>query len=86
MAELFESIEDYDSMLECTKRLLEPDRKNPFPIRSFLLFNSAYYDTGDYVRQLHGKALIKTKIAEENIEQNTPIGTKILTSVKGPSF
>jgi tetratricopeptide (TPR) repeat protein len=86
MAELFESIEAYDSMLECTKRLLESSRKNPFPFRSFLLFNSAYYDTGNYVRQLHGKALIKTKIIEENIEQNAPMETKILTSVKGPSF
>ena len=86
MAETFECVEDYDSMLECTERLLNPKRKNPFPFRSFLLYNSAYYDTGDYVRQLHGKALIKTKIIEENIEQNAPIETKILTSVKGPSL
>ena len=86
MAETFECMEDYDSMVECTKRLLDPNRKNPFPFRSFLLYNSAYHDTGDYVRQLHVKALIKTKIIGENIEQNAPIETKILTSVKGPSF
>jgi hypothetical protein len=86
MAETFECMEDYDSMLMCTERLLDPNRKNPFPFRSFLLYNSAYYDTGNYVRQLHGKALIKTKIMGENIEQNAPIETRILNSAKGPSF
>jgi tetratricopeptide (TPR) repeat protein len=86
MAETFEYMGDYNSMLECTKRLLEPNRKNPFPIRSFLLYNSAYYDTGDYVKQLHAKALENTKIISDGIEQNPPIDTKTLTSVKGPSF
>jgi tetratricopeptide (TPR) repeat protein len=86
MAETFECLGDYDSMLECTNKLVSPNRKNPFPFRSFLLFNSAYYDTGSYVQQLHEKALINTKIIEDKIEQNTPKETKILTSVKGPSL
>lgn len=86
MAETFELGGDYDSMLECTTRLIDTRRKNPFPIRSFLLYNSAYYDTGDYVRQLHEKALKNTKIIAGNIEQNTPVDTKILTSVEGPSL
>lgn len=86
MAETFELGGDYDSMLECTTRLIDTRRKNPFPIRSFLLYNSAYYDTGDYVKQLHERALKNTKIIRDNIEQNAPVSTKILTSVKGPSF
>ena len=86
MAETFECTEDYDSMLECTTRLMDPIRKNPFPIRSFLLYNAAYYNTGDYVKQLHEKALSNSKIIENNVEQNIPSGTKILTSVKGPSL
>jgi len=85
MAEIFLSMEDYDSMLGCTRRLTDLARKNPFPNRCFLLINSAYPDTGTYVHDLHKIANRKNEIVDvipmEDIQPN-----KILTSAQGPSF
>ncbi len=85
MTEIFLSMEDYDSMLGCTRRLTDPARKNPFPNRCFLLMNSAYPDTGTYVHDLHKIAKSKNEISEvvpiEDVLEN-----KILTSAQGPSL
>ena len=79
MSELFESIEDYDSMLDCTKRLLDPNRKNPFPLRCFLLLNQAYYNTGTYVHDLHKIAMNNASNARADLDE-------ILYPTEGPSL
>jgi glycosyltransferase involved in cell wall biosynthesis len=79
MSELFDSINDYDSMLECTKRLLDPNRRNPFPLRCFLLLNQAYHDTGTYALDLH-------KIAMKNAGNIQEDSEKILYPAEGPSL
>ena len=83
MAEIFNTVGDYESMLGCTKRLMEPSRKNPFPNRCFLLVNYAYSDTGSYVHELHNIASSKANPVSSNL---TATQDKILTSVKGPSL
>jgi tetratricopeptide (TPR) repeat protein len=57
LAELYWELNDYESMFIHTKKLMDPSRKNPFPELAFLIHNTAYYDTGNYVKQLHDVAL-----------------------------
>jgi hypothetical protein len=85
MAEVFNDLSDYDSMLGCTKRMMSPERKNPFPQRVFLLWNSAYYDSGDYVSQLHNIALRETGNTTTQIGYNEddPV---IVNGALGPSL
>lgn len=56
LAEIYETSGEYDKMYEITKRLISPERKNPFPDWYFLIFTNAYHDTGDYVWILHERA------------------------------
>ncbi len=56
LAEIYESIGNFQKMYEMTSRLVSPERKNPFPDWYFLVFSNAYYDTGDYVWTLHNRA------------------------------
>jgi glycosyltransferase involved in cell wall biosynthesis len=56
LAEIYESKGEYDKMYEMTKRLVSPERKNPFPDWYFLILTNAYHDTGDYVWILHERA------------------------------
>ena len=44
-------------MLNTTKILVDPERKNPFPNLIFLIMNWAYYDTAWNPYWLHTKAL-----------------------------
>lgn len=85
MAEVFNDLGDYQSMLGCTKRMLSPERKNPFPNRIFLLWNSAYYNTGDYVSRLHSIANDKSgNTSTQNEYKEDEPG--ILTGSLGPSL
>ena len=59
MSEVYNDLGDYSSMLECTAIMIDPARVNPFPNKIFLLWNSAYCDTGTYVNELHRIALEK---------------------------
>jgi glycosyltransferase involved in cell wall biosynthesis len=59
LSECYEILEDYESMLIYTRELNRPHRKNPYPSKIFLIHNEAYYDTSDYVQNLHQIALEK---------------------------
>jgi glycosyltransferase involved in cell wall biosynthesis len=56
LAETYLEIGDYENMFLYTSKLLQPERKNPFPNLCFLIHNSAYYDTGEYIKNLHSIA------------------------------
>lgn len=53
LAEYYRDVGQYDEMYKATSKLVDPARKNPFPLYHFLIENNAYYDTGDYVQFLH---------------------------------
>ena len=57
LAETCRDIGDYPSMLYYTKKLIQPERKCPFPDCFFLVNNAFYIDTGDYPQRLHNHAL-----------------------------
>jgi tetratricopeptide (TPR) repeat protein len=57
VAEVFESLGQYEDMLRETSHLIDVKRTNPFPQYSFLIHNSAYYDTNPLPLWLHIKAL-----------------------------
>lgn len=59
LAETFDKLNDYSSMLKCTTILVQSERKNPFPKYQFFINNNSYYDTGNYVKYLHNIALTK---------------------------
>ena len=63
LAQTYNELKQYDKMLEQTARLLEPDRKLPFPDYYFLLDTNIYYDNSGYPQNLHNYAL--SKISEE---------------------
>jgi tetratricopeptide (TPR) repeat protein len=56
LAELYETMGDYESMYKITSKLIEPSRKNPFPEWYFLIYSYCYHDTGTYVLDLHQRA------------------------------
>ena len=53
----FWKAKDYDSMKMQTDRLMNPERKLPFPQFNFLLNMEHYNDSGAYCNQLHEIAL-----------------------------
>jgi hypothetical protein len=57
LAKHYELLGQYQNMLEITSILTSPNRPNPFPESSFLIENSAYYDTSDNVKLMHERAL-----------------------------
>lgn len=63
MAETYWELMDYDKMLEISKRLIDPTRKNPFPDLSFVINPNWYCDTGEMPNFLYQTALnLKEKI------------------------
>ena len=55
---LYESIEDYDKMVEQTSRLVDPERTCPYPNNVFILSTTNYIDTSNgNVESLHQRAL-----------------------------
>lgn len=57
LAQIYERRKQYQSMLNITKILVDPERKNPFPKLVFLIMNWAYYDTAWNPYWIHTKAL-----------------------------
>lgn len=53
LAETYRTMEDWQSMKMQTERLVDPERKMPFPQFSFLLHTNFYIDAGDYGKSLH---------------------------------
>jgi len=62
LAEIYNQQQQYDKMLEITTRLVDPNRKNPFPTYHLMINSNAYVDTGNYVQSLHD-------IAKSNLPQ-----------------
>ncbi len=53
LAECFREMGDFESMKIQTERLVDVNRKLPFPEYYFLINNNFYIDSGDYGKQLH---------------------------------
>ena len=60
LAECFRDMGDFESMKIQTERLVDPNRKLPFPEYYFLINNNFYVDSGDYGKQLHQLACENT--------------------------
>lgn len=63
LAQTYDELQQYDKMLEQTTRLINPERKLPFPDYYFLIDNNIYCDSGDYPQNLHNYAL--SRVSEE---------------------
>lgn len=68
LAETYAYLQQYDKMLEQTKRLIDPNRKLPFPDYYFILDTNFYLDSGSYPQQLHDYALSKVNEEEQSIK------------------
>lgn len=68
LAELYQSLGQFEKMYEITSKLIEPDRKNPFPLYHFLVEASAYYDTSNYVYDLHNVAKQNLPISKVELD------------------
>jgi len=67
LAETYWELTDYKRMLECTKKMMEPERTNPFPDYFFIMNQSLYHDTGNHPQYLH-------KFASD-LQNNLNLGT-----------
>jgi len=63
LAQTYNELGQYEKMLEQTTRLVNPERKLPFPDYYFLIDTNLYCDSGPVPKQLHDLAL--SKVAEE---------------------
>jgi glycosyltransferase involved in cell wall biosynthesis/predicted O-methyltransferase YrrM len=61
LAQTYDELGQYEKMLEQTKRLVDVERKLPFPDYYFLIDTNLYYDSGPVPQQLHNYALSKVK-------------------------
>jgi glycosyltransferase involved in cell wall biosynthesis len=57
LARIYQELGQYDKMLEQTTRLVDLERKLPFPDYCFLLHTNYYIDSGPVPEQLHNLAL-----------------------------
>lgn len=60
LAEIYDQLKQYDNMLAITSRLVDPERKNPFPTYYLMINSNMYVDTGNYVQSLHDIATSNT--------------------------
>jgi glycosyltransferase involved in cell wall biosynthesis len=67
LAQTYDELGQYDKMLEQTTRLLEPDRKLPFPDYYFLIDSNIYCDSSNYPQELHNYALSKMDAEQTSI-------------------
>lgn len=57
LANLYRRVGRFEDMLKQTYRLIDPERKNPFPNFCFLVNSNIYIDTGNLGAILHNEAL-----------------------------
>lgn len=57
LAQVYESAGMFKEMLATTSKLVDPVRTNPFPEYSFLIHNSAYFDSNPLPFWMHAKAI-----------------------------
>ena len=67
LAQTYDELGQYEKMLEQTTRLVQPDRKLPFPDYYFLIDTNLYQDSGTFPQQLHNYALSKVNNTEKTI-------------------
>jgi hypothetical protein len=77
LAEIYNQQQQYDKMLEITTRLVDPNRKNPFPTYHLMINSNAYVDTGNYVKTLHDIALSNSTQAPKTFMINTQLNKKL---------
>jgi glycosyltransferase involved in cell wall biosynthesis len=56
LAQTYWELMDYKKMMEITTRLVDPNRKNPFPELAFMINPNWYVDTGDYPKFVHSES------------------------------
>ena len=56
-----EELGRYDEIIKNIDFMIQPERKNPFPEKSFLIENRAYYDTSNFLIELRERIEKKTK-------------------------
>jgi hypothetical protein len=61
-----EELKKYDEIITNIDKMIQPDRKNPFPEKSFLIENRAYYDTSNFLIELRER--IEKKTNEHSID------------------
>ena len=61
-----EQLNRYDEIITNIDKMIQPDRKNPFPNKSFLIENRAYYDTSNFLIELRER--IEKKKNEPSID------------------
>lgn len=61
-----EELKRYDEIIVNIDKMIQPERKNPFPNKSFLIENRAYYDTGNFLMELRER--IEKKTNEHSID------------------
>jgi hypothetical protein len=61
-----EELGRYDEVIKNIDFMIQPERKNPFPQKSFLIENRAYYDTGNFLTELRER--ISKRINEHVID------------------
>lgn len=66
LARVYQHLGQYDKMLEQTTRLMDPNRKLPFPDYYFLLDTNIYQDSGPVPHQMHNLALSLVSSNKEN--------------------
>lgn len=66
LARVYQHLGQYDKMLEQTTRLMDPNRKLPFPDYYFLLDTNIYQDSGPVPKQMHDLALSLASSNQEN--------------------
>lgn len=67
LAHTYNELGQYDKMLEVTTRLVDTERKLPFPDYYFLIDTNLYYDSGSIPQHLHNHAL--ARVNESNNEK-----------------
>jgi glycosyltransferase involved in cell wall biosynthesis len=66
LAHTYNEMGQYDKMLEVTTKLVDSERKLPFPDYYFLIDTNLYYDSGPIPQHLHNHALAKVNETPKN--------------------
>lgn len=82
LAEIYNDIEDYESMKQVLDKLSDPSRTNPFPEYAwFLIDNNIYHNTGNKIKELQELYKFKTKnnmVNPKNLESNKILNDNIM--------
>ena len=70
LAKLYQQENDFDSMLQVTQKMMQPERTNPFPRYCNFIDTSLYHDSPvGVVQQLHEIALSNTENVKDTMEK-----------------